>query len=180
MDINLKVNKFAQIIPIARYDKVAYYSVCLDDCKVSLFEEFINYHEINNSDKLNHVLAWIKIIGDKYGAQTHLFRSEAAFADASALPPQGKDRQPCYTEFGESKANNLRLYCLRANENVVFLFTGDLKTAKYAQDCKNVKKHFLLANQLTKAIDKAFIEKHIVWNDDYTLIDCSKDFKIFL
>lgn len=152
----------------------------MNENTISLFEEFINYHQQTNKDKLNHVLAWIKIIGDKYGAQAHLFRPEARIADTSALPPKGKDREPCYTELGKPKANNIRLYCLRANENVVFLFNGDIKTTHYAQDCSNVKEHFLLANQLTKAIDLAFAEKDIVWNDDFTLINCSTDLKIFL
>lgn len=174
------MNTFAHIKPIARYNKVAYYSVCINDCETSLFEEFINYHEINNRNKLNHVLEWIKIIGNKYGAQIHLFRPEAAIADASALPPKGKDRKPSYTELGKTKANTIRLYCLRANESVVFLFNGDIKTTKYAQDCPNVKNHFTLANQLTKAIDTAFVEKDIVWNDDFTLINCPTDFKLFL
>lgn len=174
------MNTFAHIKPIVRYNKVAYYSVCINDNKVSLFEEFINYHGQNNRKKLNHVLEWIKIIGDKYGAQDHLFRPEASIADASALPPKGKDREPSYTELGKTKANNIRLYCLRANENVVFLFNGDIKTTHYAQECPNVKVHFAFANQLTKAIDLAFAEKDIVWNDDFTLIDCSSDFKLFL
>lgn len=83
------MNTFACIKPIARYKKVAYYSVCINDTNTSLFEEFIKYHEVANKDKLNHVVAWIKTIGDKYGAKTHLFRPEAKFADASALPPKG-------------------------------------------------------------------------------------------
>lgn len=174
------MNTFAHIKPIARYNKVAYYSVCMNDHKASLFEEFISYHETNNKNKLNHVLEWIKIIGNKYGAQTHLFRPEAAIADTSALPPKGKDREPSYTELGKTKANNMRLYCLRANESVVFLFNGDIKTTHYAQDCPNVKNHFTLANQLTKAIDRAFEEKDIVWNDDFSLINFSSDFKLFL
>lgn len=174
------MNTFAHIKPIARYKKVAYYSVCINGQSDSLFHEFLNHHEINNKSKLNHVLAWIKIIGNKYGAQNHLFRSEAEFADASALPPQGKNRQPCYTELDKPKSNNIRLYCLRANEKVVFLFNGDIKTTHYAQDCPNVKNHFLVANQLTKAIDKAFAEKQIVWNDDGSLINCSPDFKLVL
>ena len=174
------MNTFASIKPIARYNKVAYYSVRINDSNQSLFEEFIYYHEINNLEKLNHVLEWIKIIGNKYGAQTHLFRPEAFLADASALPPMGKDKKPSYTELGKTKANNIRLYCLRANENVVFLFNGDIKTTKYAQDCPNVKNHFIVANQLTKAIDLAFVEKLIVWNDNFTLINCSSDFKLFL
>lgn len=173
------MNTFAHIKPIARYNKVAYYSVCIDEKTTSLFEDFINHHSQHNRKKLNHVLEWIKIIGDKYGAKHHLFRPEAAIADASALPPKGKDREPSYTELGKTKANNIRLYCLRANENVVFLFNGDIKTKHYAQDCPNVKKHFDLANKLTKAIDLAFVEKEIVWNDDFTLINYSSDFKLY-
>ena len=174
------MNTFAQIKPIARYQKVAYYSVCINDNKTSLFEEFINQHHKHNREKLNHVLEWIKTIGDKYGAQHHFFRSEAYIADASALPPTGKDREPCFTEFGKNKANNLRLYCLRANENVVFLFNGDIKTKQYAQDCPNVKKHFVQANQLTKVINQAFKDKGIEWNDDFTLIQYESDLKLYL
>lgn len=174
------MNTFAYIKPIARYKKVAYYSICINDNDESLFEEFIKYHEKYNKDKLNHVLDWIKIIGNKYGAQIHLFRPEAEFADASALPPKGKERKPCYTEMGKTQTNNIRLYCLRANEHVVFLFNGNIKTKHYAQDCPNVKDHFKLANQLTKAIDLAFANQNIVWNDDYTLITCTTDFKLFL
>jgi len=81
--------------------------------------------------------------------------------------------------LGKPKANNIRLYCLRANENVVFLFNGSIKTTKKAQDCPNVKNHFTLANQLTKAINTAFAEKSIVWNNDFTLINFSIDFKLY-
>jgi hypothetical protein len=172
------VNTFARIKPIVKYDKVSYYSVCMENNELSIFEEFIERHSTTNKDKLNHVLAWLKEIGNKYGAQPHLFRPEGETADASALPPMGKDRKPCFTEYGKTKANNLRLYCLRANENLVFLFNGDIKTAQYAQDCPNVKTHFKLANQLTKAIDKAFKEKDIIWKDDFTEIDCDDDFKL--
>lgn len=173
------MNTFAHIKPIARYHKVAYYSVCINENTTSSFEDFINHHSQHNRKKLNHVLEWIKIIGDKYGAKHHLFRPEAAIADASALPPKGKDREPSYTELGKTTANNIRLYCLRANENVVFLFNGDIKTKHYAQDCPNVKDHFIVANKLTKAIDLAFVEKDIVWNDDFTLINYSSDFKLY-
>ena len=173
------MNTFANIKPIARYKKVAYYSVCIDDASVSLFEEFIKHHEVANKSKLNHVLEWMKIIGDKYGARSYLFRPEAEFADASALPPKGIEREPFFIELGKKKANNIRLYCLRANDNVVILFNGDIKTTQYPQDCPNVKLHFKQANQLTKAIDTAFREKEIRWNEDGTLINFDNDFKLF-
>ena len=174
------MNKFARIKPIASYDKVAYYSVCIDNNTTSLFDKFIKHHSQQNKEKINLVLEWIKNIGNKYGAQNHLFRSEAFIADAAALPPAGKDKKPHYTEAGEKATNNLRLYCLRANEYIVFLFNGDLKTADKAQKCPNVKEHFLLANQLTKVIDEAFKEGEIQWNDDLTLLIYSDDLKLYL
>jgi hypothetical protein len=172
------VNTFAHIKPIVQYDKVSYYSICIENNESSLFEDFIVHQTVHNKDKLNHLLEWIKIIGNKYGAQPNLFRPEGETADASALPPKGIERKPHYTEFGKKKANNIRLYCLRASEHVVFLFSGDIKTTKMAQDCPNVKKHFKLANQLTKIIDNAFANKDIIWNDDYTAIYCEDVFKL--
>ena len=173
------MNNIAVLKPIAQYERVAYYSVCLDDNEKTLFKEFMNKHTLENKDKLYHILKWIQVIGEKYGAQNRFFRNEANTADTSALPPQGINQEPCYVEDGENKANNLRLYCLKANRNVVFLFSGDIKTTQKAQDCPNVSKHFNLANALTKAIDKAFRDKDITWNEDCTLINCSKDFILY-
>lgn len=88
------MNTFAHIKPIAQYKKVSYYSVCINNDKISLFENFINVHQINNRTKLDHILNWLKVIGNSYGAQTHRFRPEGETADTSALPPTGMDRTP--------------------------------------------------------------------------------------
>ncbi len=173
------MNNFAIIKPIARYDKVSYYSVSINENDEPLFEQFINQHHVINKDKLDHILNWLKVIGKKYGAQTHHFRFEGETADTSALPPKGINRNPQYTEHGKKKANNLRLYCFRANEHVVFLFSGDIKTEQTAQNCPNVKQHFRLANQITKAIDNAFRERDIIWSDDCTQIEYDESLTIY-
>ena len=172
------MNTFAVLKPIAQYKKVCYYSVCVND-ETSLFEGFINTHTIKNKNKLNHIVKWLQLIGDKYGAQDQYFRPEGETADTTALPPAGISRKPQFTENGKKKANNLRLYCLRANPNVVILFSGDIKTTRKAQDCPNVKTHFRFANQLTKALDNAFRENDILWNEDCTDIDYKEDLKIY-
>ena len=173
------MNIFAQIKPLFRYEKVAYYSVVLELHNSSLYEQFVEVQTKKNKDKLYHVLKWLQLIGKQYGAQNRFFRNEAKTADTSALPPTG-DRKPHYVENGKKKKNNLRLYCLKANENVVFLFGGNLKTAKKAQDCPNVEPHFHMANRLTKAIDQAFKEKDIRWIEDYSLLEYDEDLKIYL
>lgn len=171
------MNIFARIKPLFKYEKVAYYSVCIEDNDQSLYEDFVEKQTKKNKDKLYHIQKWLKILGEKYGAKSQFFRNEANIADTSALPPIGKNRKPFYLEHGKKKANNLRLYCLKANENVVFLFSGELKTTEKAQDCPNVKAHFNLANRITKAIDKSFIEKDIKWNEDFTLLEYDEDFE---
>lgn len=172
------MNNFVQIKRIAKYDKVSYYSVIIDTEQPSLFENFIATHTAINKEKLNHILVWLQEIGIKYGAQTHLFRPEAYLSDTSALPPTGKDREPTYIENGETESNNLRLYCFRLNESVVVLYNGNLKTAEKAQDCPNVKPHFLLANKITKALENSIKEKEINWNEDCTDIIFDSDLEI--
>ncbi|WP_295334336.1 hypothetical protein [Flavobacterium sp.] len=171
------MNTFAHIKHIGSYDKVSYYSVVLENEEHSLFENFIAQHNNANKEKLYHIVKWLEVIGNKYGAQTYLFRPEGKNADASALPPV-ENRSPSYIENGKKKANSLRLYCLRANNNVVFLFNGDIKTTQKAQDCPNVSKHFNMANQISKAIDQAFIEKDILWNETLTDIVFHSDLMI--
>ena len=173
------MNNFANIKPLFKYDRVAYYSVAINGSETSLYEEFVSKHENANKKKLYHILKWIQLIGKKYGAQWTFFRNEAQYADTAALPPKGIDREPCYVEKGKKKANTLRLYCLRASEQVVFLFSGDIKTTKIAQDCPNVKPHFTLANKLTKAIDDAFKDQDIRWIEDGSLIETDDDFTLY-
>lgn len=174
------MNNIATIKLIASYKKVTYYSVCLyKDEEVSLFELFLKKHTKENKEKLSHIMSWIKVIGDKIGAHEEYFRNEANGSDTSGLPPSGKDRDPTYIEDGENKANNLRLYCFRLNNHVVFLYNGDIKTAARAQDCDNVRPHFELANKLTRIINKQF-NYGIRWNEDFTDIQFENGFELNL
>lgn len=177
------MNNFAEIVFVEKYRKVTYYSVSINN-EEALYDQFVEKHSTENKEKLHHILAWIEKLGNKIGADKFYFRNEAETSDASALPPPGIDKEPSYVEFNEDSgaevkmSNDLRLYCLRANESLVFLFNGDIKTTSKAQDCPNVKPHFKLANKLTALINRAFIEKEIKWNDDYTDITVTDDFRV--
>jgi hypothetical protein len=114
-------------------------------------------------DDINNLIVWIDEIGNNYGAQERFFRHEGNISDASALPPPQK-----IMYVNEIEVKDIRLYCLRANEHVVFLFNGGIKTTQKAQDCPNVALFFNHANQLTKAINTLFQEKEIKWNKDHT------------
>ncbi len=178
------MNNFAIIELVQRFSRVNYYTLKLNGDANSLFWLFTNKHTNDNKAKLNHIMAWLKVIGNKTGARRYYFRNEAETADTSALPPKGMVREPAYIEYNqltgeyEHKSNDLRLYCLRANNHVVFLFNGDVKTAEKAQDCDNVRPHFRLANKLTKAIDKGFRDGDIKWNEERTDIIFENDFEL--
>lgn len=177
------MNNFAELILVEQYRKVTYYSVAINN-EDALYDQFIEKHTTENNEKLNHILTWLEKIGDKIGAHEHYFRNEAETGDARALPPKGKNREPSYVEFSkttgknENTPNNLRLYCFRASESVVFLFNGDIKTKQYPQDCDNVRPHFKLANKLSKLLDQAIINKEIQWNEDWSDIRVEDDFKL--
>ena len=175
------MSNFGQIIFIQQYKKITYYSIAINS-EDALYDQFLERHTDENNNKLNHILSWLKELGDKVGAHDQYFRNEAETGDARALPPIGKNRKPVYVEYSEATKenvntpNNLRLYCLRANEAVVFLFNGDIKTKQYPQDCGNVREHFKIANLLSKLLDQAFINKDIEWNEDWTDIIVDDDF----
>lgn len=176
------MNNFAEIVLIERFKKVNYYSLSING-EQSLFSKFITKHTIENKEKLAHILKWISVIGDKIGSKEFYFRNESETASTSALPPRIgliKD-EPMYIETDEdgisqTVPNNLRLYCMRLSDNVVFLFDGDIKTARVAQECSNVKPYFRQANLLTKLIDQAIIDGDIQWNPDHTDIVFEDDF----
>ena len=177
------MNNFAKIKHISSFKFVEYYSVCLeDDEDVSLFEHFITKHTRENKEKLNHILSWIKWIGNKYSAKADYFRNEAETADVSALPPDNPNWDPGYIEWNEEKqtgeTNNLRLYTFRANKHVVFLFNGDVKTANIAQNCPNVRPHFKLANTITKVLEQYFRDHEITWNSKQTDIEFEDDLEL--
>lgn len=177
------MNNFAKIILVQRFKKVNYYTLKLEEDELSLFGQFQRKHTAENRDKLNHILAWIKVIGNKIGAKKDHFRPEENNGSAVALPPIGKDKEPTYVEFNdetgkdENTPNNLRLYCYRLGDNVVFLFNGDIKTAETAQECDNVRPHFKLANELTNVLDKA-IGNGFKLNKDYTDLEIDNDFEL--
>lgn len=166
------MNKLGTILSVQKFRKVHYYTIQFKNDQNSLFEQFIERHSKTNPDKLNHVLAWIKAIGNRHGARICNFRPEKS---ASALPPKGFKRDPQFIpcsdddpDIEEAQPNNLRLYCFRANNSVVFLFDGDTKHARTAQECSNVRPHFYLAQRLSDALEEAFKNQEITWNDDAT------------
>lgn len=172
------MTNFASIKFIHAYEKVTYYSIVVneEEGSKSLFEDFIEQFSLAEVEKLNHILFWIRQIGDKYGAQNHLFREENFEA---ALPPNGIMRQPVYKIDGRETSNPLRLYCLRLNEAVVVLFGGGIKTAAKAQECENVSNHFFLANKLSKLFDESMKNGDIEWEVDHSDILFEQNFKLY-
>lgn len=179
------MNGIIRLKHIQDFKKVCFYSVCLDEDEIpiddveSLFELFVKTHEVENKEKLNHILSWLQEIGDKYGALDFYFRNEQNQGEAMGLPPRKASVEPVYTEDGEITPNNLRLYCHKLNESVVILFNGNIKTAETAQTCPQVRPHFELANKLTISIDNAFKEGEIFWILDNSDIDYSDDLILY-
>lgn len=171
---------------ITDYQKVCYYSVCVDqdekdvDDAESLFELFLRIHEETDKAKCNHILAWLMEIGIKYGAVEHFFRPEQNNGQALGLPPKQYSKSPSYVEDGKPSPNNLRLYCHRLNPHVVILFSGGLKSASKSQDCPIVRSHFEMANRLTNLIDEAIRAGDINWINEYTDIAYSEDLTLYL
>lgn len=153
------------------YKKVKFYSVRFTDNDVNEFFDFLNRMEDISGieEDLSNLLSWIDEIGDNYGAiKNRYFRHEGIYSDTSALPPARKVMQT-----HKLTVNDLRLYCLVANEHVVFLFNGGIKSKGIvdAKDCPNIGKYIKIANNLTKLINELFSSNDIQWKDNFSDIE---------
>lgn len=165
------MNTFAIIEKLERFvfKKVTFYSVRLlnNENEITEFYDFLNRMEDVSEIEtdLGNLLLWIEEIGEKYGAiKSKFFRHESKSGEASALPPSRSTMEHHEIIIEEQ----LRLYCLVANEHLVFLFNGGIKTTKNPEDCPNVGPYFRQANYLATKIDELFLERTIYWNDDVT------------
>lgn len=131
------MNKKATIVELYRFKEVTYYSIQIGD-NLPLGLEFLKKHSSHKDMDL--LMSWIKKIGDDRLASVHFFRQER---EAHALPPPSNITH---------KSCSLRWYCLRLNYKSVILFNGGIKTARKAQDCKNVSSHFEQAGKLSLRI----------------------------
>lgn len=184
MVIDFKVNKFAalELLEELSGDIVTYYSICYvsefdedeTEDKISLFEDFLIRHEDNSEieDEFNDLITWLDNIAYEYGANKDYFRPEKA---AEALPPPAVflDIQYKY---------NLRLYCMRINDNIVILFNGGVKSADVAtaQECPVVKPYFEEANRLAIKIEELLINRTIKFSANQTQLIFDQDLEIIL
>jgi len=174
------VNNFATIVRLTgfQYKKVRYFSIWFKENEVNEFFGFLNRMEdiVEVSDDLSNLLVWIEEIGENYGAiKNRFFRNESITADVQALPPPAREM-----EAHEIQVEDLRLYCMVLNENIVFLFNGGIKTKDNAKDCPNVGPYIKQANRLVRLIDECISRKEIRWNIDHTDIEFDEDLELEL
>ena len=61
------MNNFAEILRVQKYAKVTYYTLAINNDE-PLFVQFEKKHNKENKEKLIHIMSWIHLIGNKYGA----------------------------------------------------------------------------------------------------------------
>lgn len=141
------MNTFVTIQEFQRFKKVTYYTVQIEDHELTETDKFLEAMEKEKEyqEEFSNLIDWLSEIGDKRGARDHLFRHEGI---AVALPPDRK------YQSDELEVKEIRLYCHRVTPEVVILFNGGIKTARYPQDCPNVNTHFRQANHYIRQLDK--------------------------
>ena len=117
------------------------------------FEKF--YSDEQYKEYLQEILALLDYIGEKRGANKHLFRPEGK---ADGLPRN--EKKACqYLELDFANFP-LRLYCLRITDEILILFNGGVKDSVKAQNSK-ASMVFYESQQFCERINKAFSSKEI-------------------
>lgn len=139
------------------FKKVNFYTFKFEDELHTETEKFFNKFEndVFVLNDLNNMVAWLTLIGEKYGAKTPFFRHEAA---AHALPP------PMSKMIKEVIVNDLRLYCVWISEEIVILANGGIKQSQKVQDSDDLLPHFRFANIMAKQIDELIRNKEFHFN----------------
>lgn len=141
------------------FGQVEFYSLSVDEEDDTEFEAFLKKHKdiADIKDDFQNLLAFIKTIAVD-GADERFFRFEE---NAQAIP--GKSRIPY---FQMDSKHQIRIYCLRLSERVVFLFNGGIKTNQDPKKCKNCSLHFSNAQTFAKAINGLVKEGEILIDSD--------------
>lgn len=179
------MNTFAKLVPVPDLcgPQVKYYTVQLqrgeEAWRTPEAQDFFERHEgIDHlTDMLDEIFVWLDEMASVSGARPEFFRAESA---ALALPPEQSERRRLGRRLNITyqDANNLRLYLIRLNENVVILLNGGEKTAQHAQDCPNVRPYFLAAQKIANALDDAMNDGDIQYNHTQTDIEFDQDLEI--
>ncbi|MCB9315548.1 MAG: hypothetical protein H6569_05385 [Lewinellaceae bacterium] len=163
--------------------QVLYYTVQLQqgeaEWRAPEAQDFFERHvEIDHlTDMLDEIFVWLDEMAQVSGARTEFFRDESA---ALALPPEQPERRRLGRRLNVAyqDVNNLRLYLIRLNKNVVILLNGGEKTTRNALDCPNIRPYFVAAQKIAKALDKAMNDGDIQYNHAQTDIEFDQDLEI--
>lgn len=154
------MNLFVIIEEFSDFERVKFYTAKIEDEEneetESETDEFISRFDDEENKHFEELLILLNSIEEigKRGALQRYFRPEES---AEALPsPKG-------TNLGIIIPANtqLRLYCIRINDEIVILLNGGVKTENTAQDCPNISSYFRFANSLSKKITQLIITKDI-------------------
>lgn len=130
------------------FKKVTYYALQYEEHNESEPNKFFRKleNEVDYEEDITNLVQWLIEIGENRGAKQYLFRIEEA---AEALPPPAKQMKVLELDVEE-----IRLYCIRINDNVVILGNGGIKTTNKAQDCPNCGPHFRLINSIARQLNR--------------------------
>lgn len=102
---------------VEEHDAVNFYSIHLDEEKLSELERFFEKFPVGceYDDEIDIIIAWLDKIGEN-GALERYFRPEGRYGDGVGVIP---------IDVG----NKLRLYCLRISDKILVFGNGGIKDA---------------------------------------------------
>ncbi len=126
------------------FEKVNFYTFKFEDSEQTETDKFFSKFEGNEFmiESVYNLTQSLIEIGQIEGAKLSFFRLESS---AQALPP------PISIWAGGIR-NNLRLYCVRVNKEIVILGNGGIKSSQKAQDSAELMPYFRFINSMSKQI----------------------------
>lgn len=150
------------------FEFVSYYTVRWDAASENETNKFLLRFAYSEDFQpfYQQIAALLADMGERKGAKAYYFsRHEDA---ASALPPKGTfEVNGIEIDFYE---NPLRLYCTRLNDHMVILYNGGVKSARTAQNSKDLARKFREAQHFARRIWEAVRDQMILIDEQHRRI----------
>ena len=146
--------------------KAKVYSIIPEGEDETLFDKFVDQHQIKFKAELKEILARLNQIGHTTGAREHFFKHEG---DNEFTKKYG---QSVWALYDDDK-RKLRLYCIRFGSVAIILGGGGYKDKSIQkwQDDSNLEQAVTEVMAYAKHIFKQMKDGEIYWSEDKTALE---------
>lgn len=137
-------------------DKATIYSIYVEEDQNTLFDNFVERHEISHKSEIEYILKTLEVISKEQGYREKFFKQNEGFLFSQI------------EAFYDKPKSNLRLYCINLGKTILILGGGGYKPKEIIswQDSEELSKINYFLQQVSKDYKIKIENKEIIFSPD--------------